>query len=147
MNTNSKVLLETNLKNRYNQTYQWIKAIKQFEQELVHLRKIIENRIHTKCDSDCDHKTIYRNIDTVLYQVSEDLIFDLVKHAKTINTVIYAQVFLNVEDLNLRHIHLFEKMELLHNSIENLRVSIMKFIEDRPYEFEEFKDLNLKLDL
>ena len=147
MNTNSKRLLETNLKNRYDQTYQWIKVIKRFEQELVRLRKIMESRIHSNCDSDCNHKAIYRNIDMVLYQLSEDLIFDLGKHAKTMNTVIYTHDLMKLEEVNFRHVLLFEKMELLHKSIQQLRGSIMKFIEDRPYEFEEFKDLNLKLDL
>ena len=147
MNTNSKTLLETNLKNRYNQTNQWIKDMKQNESDLVYLRKLIEDRIHNKCTDDCAHKTIYRNIDTVIYQLSESLITDLNHHAKAINKLIYARDVSKTIEINNQHVYLFEKILLINRSIAQLRMSIMKFIEDRPFEFEEYVDLNLKLDL
>lgn len=144
MNDNAYKLLKGNLETMYSQTKEWIEDIEFYEEELDFFNSLISDRINSTTAKDLNHKDIYRNIDTLLYKLSEDLITQIKAHRKELAGLINANNIEENHEENKKHFHLLEKMAIVKHGIKKLKKALFKYLKDNPfdYDFETlFKEL------
>ena len=136
MNKNAESLLEGNLKTMYYQTNQWIEDVKFYEQELDFFNNLISDKISTTTTDNLEHKEIFRNIDALIFRVSEDLISQIKTHRKEVSELIDTNQLLGHHSANKNHLHLLEKMTTVKQSIKKLKKALFRYVENHPFEFD-----------
>lgn len=136
MNENAINLLRGNLKAMYFQTKQWIEDIEFYEEELTFFNSLISDRIATTTTEDLEHKTIFRNIDTLFYKLSEDLINQIKNHRKELSQLIEADKLLGHHAENIDHFYLLERMSIIKHAIKKLKKALFRYLQDHPFEFD-----------
>lgn len=136
MNDNAFNLLKNNLETMYSQTKQWIEDIEFYEEELNFFNSLISDRINTATTDDLEHKEIFRNIDNLLYKLSEDIITQIKAHRKELAGLVEnSNIEENYEESKV-HLHLLEKMAKIQHGIKKLKKALFNYLKDHPYEFD-----------
>ena len=136
MNENAENLLKRNLKTMYYQTNQWIEDVEFYQQELDFFNNLISNKIGTTTTDNLEHKEIFRNIDALLFRVSEDLISQIKLHRKEVSELIDTNQLLGHHSTNKNHLNLLEKMTIVKHGIKKLKKALFKYVENHPFEFD-----------
>jgi hypothetical protein len=136
MNKNAKTLLEGNLRTMFQQTGQWMEDLSTYEEELHLFNSLISNKINTTTTDDLEHREIYRNIDSLLYKLSEDLLEELKAHKKVLSQLIENSDLTENHKENKTHLHLLEKMRSIKHGVKKLKKALFAYLKDHPFEFD-----------
>jgi len=136
MNDSAYRLLKGNLETMYSQTKQWIEAIQFYEEQLSFFKSLISYRIDATEAIDLKHRTIFKNIDDLLYRLSEDITSQIRNHNHELNRLIEANNIEENHEESKKHIDLLEKMDTLKHGIENLKKALFRYIKDHPFDFD-----------
>jgi hypothetical protein len=136
MNYNAEKLLRHNLETMHKQCGQWVEDLEFYDEELKFFNSLISDRIDTRTTDDLEHKEIFRNIDALLYRLSEDLIQEIKNHRNKIDVLIADDDLYNHFSENKEHFQLLEKMGSIKHGIKKLKKALFRYIEDHPFEFD-----------
>lgn len=131
----AKFLLEASLDQLHFQTKEWIDEVKFYSEELNFLNGLIVEKIDTRTTKDIDHKEIYRNIDTLLFKLSDDLLKNLYAHEKLLAKIISAKNPHDNKTYRIDHIALSKKMKALEMGIKHLKKALFTYLKNNPFEF------------
>ena len=118
------------------QTDKWIEDVEFYEEELDFFNNLISNRINNTTITDLNHKEIYRNIDSLLYELSEDILIQIKRHRRRLAQLISGQYIKADLEENKRHNSLFEKMNTIDHGIKIFKKTLFKYLKDYPFKFE-----------
>ena len=146
MNDNAYSLLKSNLETMYSQTEQWIEDIEFYEEELSVLKSLISYRINATESIDLKHRLIFKNIEDLLYKLSEDIISQIRNHRQELKRLIDLNNIEENHEESKKHIVLLEKMDNLKHGIKKLKKALFRYVKDHPLDFDfdyetVFKDL------
>ncbi|GGG37148.1 hypothetical protein [Bizionia arctica] len=136
MNKNEKNLVEGNLINMYRISKEWIDELEFYELELNFFNNLISERIASNTHKDLSHKDIYRNIDDLLFKLSNNLISEIKTHRKELVQLIDSNNFSQNSEESKIHLHLLEKMFRVKDGIKKLKKALFIYIKDNPFDFE-----------
>lgn len=136
MNINAQNLLKNNLKTMHSQTKQWIEEVEFYKEELEFFNSLISNRIDTVTKENLDHREIYRNIDVLLYKLSEHLIRQIKIHKKELSLLIDTGNISENHEESKDHLRLLEKMERIKSGIKKLKKALFRYLKDHPFDFD-----------
>ncbi|GGG49408.1 hypothetical protein [Bizionia arctica] len=136
MNKNSENLLDGNLKNMYQLTKEWIDEVEFYIIELKFFNSLISEHISSTTTDDLEHKEIYRNIDELLFKLSNDLISQFKTHKKEIIVLVDTKNLTENSKECIEHIHLLEKMTKLKQGIKKLKKALFRYLKNHPFEFD-----------
>ncbi|HLV39834.1 hypothetical protein [Xanthomarina sp.] len=136
MNDNAIKLMEDNLKAMYDHTDKWIEDVVFYQEELVFFNSLISDRINNTTTEDLNHKEVYRNIEALLYKLSEDVIKQIKLHKKELATLIDTHNLTDNHEESKLHFQLLEKMDRIKHGIKKLKKALFSFMKDHPFEFD-----------
>jgi hypothetical protein len=136
INENEQKHLKKHLEVLCFQTDKWIEDVEFYEEELDFFNNLISNRINNTTITDLNHKEIYRNIDSLLYELSEDILIQIKRHRRRLAQLISGQYIKADLEENKRHNSLFEKMNTIDHGIKIFKKTLFKYLKDYPFKFE-----------
>ena len=131
----AKYLLEASLSDLHFQSKEWIEEIEFYSEELNFLNSLIVEKINTTTTIDLDHKEIYRNIDSLLFKLSENFLGTLHAHEKLLSKIIASNSPHDNKTYRMDHITLSKKMKTLKKGIKELKKALFTYLKNHPFEF------------
>ena len=99
------------------------------------LNGLIIKKIDTRTTIDLDHKEIYRNIDALLFKLSDDLLAKLYSHEKLLAKIILTGSLQDNRTYRLDHITFSKKMKTLALGIKEFKKALFTYLKNNSFEF------------
>lgn len=131
----AKLLLEASQEELHHQTKEWIDDVEFYSEELNFLNGLIIKKIDTRTTIDLDHKEIYRNIDALLFKLSDDLLAKLYSHEKLLAKIILTESPQDNRTYRLDHIAFSKKMKTLALGIKEFKKALFTYLKNNSFEF------------
>ncbi|MEO5787508.1 hypothetical protein [Gelidibacter sp.] len=136
MNEDVDNLLKEKLETMYFQTKEWIEDMEFYEIEFNFLNTLISDRIDTTTTEDLDHKNLFRKMDLLLFKLSDEVIFQLKEHLKTLSHLLDPIDLSNNDECAKEHSRLLDKMTQIKIGVKKLKKALFKYLKNHPFKFD-----------